>query len=63
MNIEPKTFICDSCGEESIAERSEEEVIQEYENNFQRPFNKEDAAAICDDCYDKFMSWYRQQSS
>jgi len=63
MDKQPKTFICDSCGQESIEGLTEEEVIQEYEDNFQRPFNKEDVSIICDDCYNTFLSGYKQEPS
>lgn len=63
MTIEPKTFICDACGKTCIPHMTEEESIAEYKKNFSKPFNKDEVSAICDDCYNKFMVWYRKKSS
>jgi len=64
-----KTYTCAHCGGTFDTDRPDEEAQQEALDNFgvrgDAPAHEtpggEGMAVICDDCYQEFMAWFRQQ--
>jgi len=58
----PGHFVCDHCKGSFIRSRSDEEMQSEERSVFGKNVPESDRAIVCDDCYQRFMAWYRQQS-
>lgn len=52
-----RNYTCENCGGVFEAGWTEEEKAAEYNKKFIEPI--EDAATICDDCYQKFNDWLK----
>lgn len=53
------TFICPSCGQETVIDRTDAEMTAEAEQNFSPLERKEGIELVCDPCYDEFMEWLK----
>ncbi len=51
-------FTCAECGDVYKTEGTEEESMKEFENTF-GPYMGDELVSLCDDCYAKFMDWYK----
>lgn len=51
-----RRFRCNICGDVFDSDRPDEEAEAEFERNFGRPLNPDEAMVICGDCYDRLMS-------
>lgn len=59
-----KTYVCDNCGDECQATWSDEEASAEFERNFPSAAKAGlPRSEICDDCYKKFMGWWKGDST
>lgn len=58
IDLESKTFTCENCGKTFPKGRTDEEAMRESKENFGN-MPQESLAAICDDCYQKFMKWMK----
>jgi hypothetical protein len=50
------TYTCVGCGKEFVSDWSDEKVQAEYEANFGLPFDPQNVAVLCDECYDAMIS-------
>ena len=49
------------CKGEFIKPIPDKEAMAEMRENFGDGFKKEDCDNVCDDCYEKFMEWYKKE--
>jgi hypothetical protein len=52
-----ETFNCEICRQPTLMTNSEEEAVKTAEATF-GPIPHEERAAVCEDCYAKFLEWW-----
>lgn len=54
-----KVEICESCGKPMERVSTEEDMADEFYDNFGTYEGLQDSAVICDACYEEFMKWFK----